>query len=217
MRGFLQLNPSLHPPTHTPYTYTMLFSTSFISTLLLASVVQAAPSGPDNALEARAPCNPGYYPNYNKNGVCTLCPAGHYCPDGQSLSNCGTGQYQPKTGTKQGPCPDCPSGTYQPNEGQASCIPAPKGGYVLYPGAHSYNNASSGSFQGVMGQNLTCTTCCGYSAVGNSNTVATRCPSGTYASPGSGGACTKTKANCVVPATCTQLANGTCPAGTQNH
>ncbi|KAJ7606624.1 hypothetical protein FB45DRAFT_1011691 [Roridomyces roridus] len=194
----------------------MLFSISFISTLMLASVVQAAPSGPDNALEVRAPCQAGYYPN-SKNGVCTVCPAGHYCPDGQSLSQCGTGQYQDKTGIAKGPCPNCPSGQYQPNQGQANCIPAPKGAYVLNAGASSYNVASGGSFQGVMGQNHTCMTCCGYSAVGNNNTVATRCAKGTYAWPGSGSGCTNAKADCVVPATCTELANGTCPAGTRDH
>ncbi|KAJ7754205.1 hypothetical protein DFH07DRAFT_1029610 [Mycena maculata] len=194
----------------------MFFSAPFISAALMAlSAVEAVPPVPANGLTERATCSAGYYPN--NRGRCTLCPAGNYCPDGQSLSQCGTGQYQPKNGTTT-VCPNCPAGTYQPNLGQASCIPAPKGGYVLNSGASSYNEASGGAFTSFRGQNRTCLTCCGYAAVGNGNTNATRCPTGTFAYPGSGSGCfSGQNPGCTVPANCTQLADGTCPAGTSDH
>lgn len=61
------------------------------------------------------------------------------------------------------------------------------------------------------GKNYACLTCCGYAAVGNGNTNATRCTGNMpYANPGSGSGCISNNPGCTIPATCTMFANGTC-------
>ncbi|KAJ7632941.1 hypothetical protein FB45DRAFT_1027061 [Roridomyces roridus] len=192
------------------------FSVSFVAAaLMVLSTVEAIPQGPAHGLLARAPCSPGYYPNVN--GGCNLCDPGHYCPDGQSYSQCGTGQYNPNNGTTT-VCPNCPAGYYQDEQGQASCKPAPRGAYVLYPGARDYRLVSGGAFQSLPGQSKTCLTCCGWAAVGNGNTKATRCSGDKpFAYPGSGDGCTDQPIDCEIPSTCSEAADGTCPAGNSDH
>ncbi|KAJ7721560.1 hypothetical protein DFH07DRAFT_1067582 [Mycena maculata] len=222
-----QITSPLHHtlPTHPhPFLYKMFFSASFISAaLMVLSTVEAVPQGPGNGLSARATCSAGYYPNYSNNGACTICPPGNYCSDGNSISKCGTGQYQPKNGTTT-VCPNCPAGYYQPNLGQSSCIPAPAGSFVPYPGASSAALVSGGHFQSQTAKSFTCKTCCGYGAKTNGNTVAQKCPANYFANVGDGNGCTQNKATCKVPASCVQSADGTCPAtepgsapGTDNH
>ncbi|KAJ7481238.1 hypothetical protein B0H11DRAFT_2280472 [Mycena galericulata] len=202
----------------------MLFAASFVSAaVMLLSTVQAIPKGAVNAVEARGAvtCPAGYYDTGNS--ACAICPPGYTCAGGRGTNNgkamCDTGHAAPNNGTI-GVCAACPAGTYQNQRGAASCISCPPGQYSLYPASSSCNLVSDGAFVSLPGQNLTCLTCCGYAAVGNGNTMATRCTgSKPFAYPGSGSGCISQNisSTCTPPPTCIQAANGTCPAGTNNH
>src|SRR5690606_11172749 len=86
----------------------------------------------DNCTDA-PDCAPGMY---NNNGVCTLCPAGSYCPgDGAaylcpegsfqsfpgmiSCQSCAAGTFSNITGATT--CSNCPAGTYQDESGSTEC------------------------------------------------------------------------------------------------
>ncbi len=81
-------------------------------------------------------CNGGYYKN--KDGVCTICPAGSYCANNTKQS-CGTGKFSNSGASTCSTCTagysctggiistnKCPAGTYSNN---GSCIPCPQGTY----------------------------------------------------------------------------------------
>ncbi|KAJ7510187.1 hypothetical protein B0H11DRAFT_1900539 [Mycena galericulata] len=198
----------------------MFFAASFVSAaVMLLSTVHAIPKGAVNAVEARGAvtCPAGYYDTGNS--TCAICPPGYTLRLAEGVrttaKQCVTPDMpHPNNGTI-GVCAACPAGTYQNQRGAASCISCPPGQYSLYPASSSCNLVSGGAFVSLPGQNLTCLTCCGYAAVGNGNTVATRCTgSKPFAYPGSGSGCISQNisSTCTPPPTCTQAANGTCRA-----
>eukprot|EP00116_Pleurobrachia_bachei_P007429 sb/3467691/ len=109
---------------------------------------------------------------YEKDGVCVICPIGHYCPSPAISApiECQPGTYQTTTGyisDGTAPCTPCEAG-YNCTGGEVIGL-CPEGSY---------------SAQGTE----ICSECpIGYECSGNGNEAPTPCASGTYASvPGSG-------------------------------
>ncbi|KAJ7172093.1 hypothetical protein C8R46DRAFT_1348584 [Mycena filopes] len=195
----------------------MFFSTSFVSALMLFSVVSALPKAEDdNSLVARgSECKAGFYPT---NKGCVICPPGNTCDGKTGPAPCGTGHAAPKNGTT-GVCAACPAGTYQDKTGATTCIPCAAGSWGANPAASYCNKAPSGWFQSQAGKNFRCGTCCGWEALDNGNVFPKNCTTApkTYADLNSGNGCVAQpkKANCVHALTCKQdPISGACPAAT---
>ncbi|KAJ7827500.1 hypothetical protein B0H14DRAFT_3873661 [Mycena olivaceomarginata] len=192
----------------------MFPSVSFVSiALMMLSSVTALPQAEEGGLMGRATsCDPG---KYLKNGGCSYCPAGSFCKGGVNApEQCDTGTYQPFPGfsfcfrTDRGHFASqrgstgqtaCSPGTYQPNEQQRDCLGVP-----------------NGRFQSKFGQAAACATCCGWATKSEGtkqNVNPYKCTNPKpFAWPNSGAGCIDTPTNCgAIPATCAQLADGTCP------
>ncbi|KAM8927608.1 uncharacterized protein RCH25_007839 [Pelodytes ibericus] len=58
-------------------------------------------------------CTPGHYSLMSQHHDCQLCPAGHYCADGITVTPCPAGSFSDKAGLQhQNQCSLCPAGYY---------------------------------------------------------------------------------------------------------
>ncbi|KAJ6618803.1 hypothetical protein B0H10DRAFT_2028036 [Mycena sp. CBHHK59/15] len=227
--------PSLHPHllSYTLYrlAITMLFSSSFVSTVLMLSSVNALPQSEEHRVLARVsnvPCASGSYINGTS---CAVCPVGNSC-DGKDIQKCDSGHYQPMTNSSS--CLATVPGFYQPNKGANDTTPCPAGSYqpCAHPSftslTHTYTfrsdaaqafcyGAPKGRFQNLTGQATVCGACCGWEApLQNFNTQAVNCSAGFSAYASSGDGCrSANQVNCNRTATCVQFTNGTCPIGSE--
>ena len=100
-------------------------------------------------------CLPGTYSNITGTEVCFTCPAGYYCVDSVSVSQCDAGFYCPMgTGYEQQPCP---RGTYNPTTGadsQSDCLPCDPGRYCDAPGISAPTGNCNEGFYCQSGVNI---------------------------------------------------------------
>ncbi|KAJ6624500.1 hypothetical protein B0H10DRAFT_2006206 [Mycena sp. CBHHK59/15] len=179
----------------------MLFSSSFVSTVLMLSSVNALPQSEEHRVLARVSnvtCASGSYINGTS---CAVCPAG----------NSATGRTYRMTNSSS--CLATVPGFYQPNKGANDTTPCPQDHTSL---AFCYG-APKGRFQNLTGQAQVCGTCCGWEApLLNFNTQAVNCSATTNAYASSGDGCQPANlVNCNRTATCVQFTNGTCPIGSE--
>ncbi|KAJ6624497.1 hypothetical protein B0H10DRAFT_2006196 [Mycena sp. CBHHK59/15] len=192
----------------------MLFSSSFVSTVLMLSSVNALPQSEEHRVLARVSnvtCASGSYINGTS---CAVCPAGNSC-DGKNIQKCDSGHYQPMTNSSS--CLATVPGFYQPNKGANDTTPCPAGSYQPYAAQAFCYGAPKGRFQNLTGQSTACGACCGWEApLQNFNTQAVNCSAGFSAYASSGDGCRSVnQVNCNRTATCVQFTNGTCPIGSE--
>ncbi|KAJ7074142.1 hypothetical protein C8F01DRAFT_9450 [Mycena amicta] len=188
------------------------FAALFLAT---TTTVLAIPK-PDQLAERATCTTQGQYYSTVAPVGCRPCPPGSYC-DGTNKQLCDYGSFQPIPGKTS--CIKTLPGQYQPQRGQILPLPCYLGSYQPYPGQAFCYGAPSGRFQGRLGQAHVCGACCGYATLPgktNNNTFVYRCSGSTpYSSPDSGAGCVKTdNTQCVVPPSCKQAPDGTCPGHT---
>ncbi|KAJ7286162.1 hypothetical protein C8J57DRAFT_1286919 [Mycena rebaudengoi] len=208
----------IHTSTQLPlaiFSIIMFFTPSFLSAAFVTFCSVAAmpqPEGQGLAARGGSSCDPG---SYLSNGTCVACPPGNTCAGGTKTPQaCDYGKYQPSNGSVS--CIETTPGYYQPNRGASDQIPCPRGTYQPYAYQKFCYGAPKGRFQNYAGQATVCGTCCGWAAPQvNNNMVAVNCTGSTpNAYPSSGDGCISKSTDCVHAATCSQLADGTCPAET---
>ena len=107
--------------------------------------------------------NPVYY---NSGGGKKPCPAGKYSSAGAaSCTACPAGRYASSTGSSS--CKTCSAGTYASGTGNTSCTACPAGRYTSSTGSLSCKTCSAGTY-----------------ASGTGNTSCSSCPAGKYSSAG---------------------------------
>jgi len=194
----------------------MFFASPFVSAaLMMLSSVTALPQPEDGGLMGRAssaPCPAGSY-RYNST-ACAYCPAGNTCDGTSNPKPCPTQYYQPYMNSTS--CIPTPPGYYTNTTGNVAATPCAPGTYQPYSQQNFCYGAPKGRFQQQSGKAFVCGTCCGWSApLTNNNVNPVNCTgSAPNANPSSGDGCISSSTSCMHAATCTQLANGTCPAAT---
>jgi hypothetical protein len=149
----------------------------------------------DGAAKNCSVCPPGYFAEGRGNSLCTICPAGSFCPEtcenqpstplpcragsfshpGQEeCDSCSAGSYSGANATH---CLSCPPGHFCP-PGSANPIPCP-GGWMSVGAAGSCSPCLPGTYSAC---NATaCTLCPPGAFCGNTSAEPSLCPSGSFA------------------------------------
>ncbi|MCQ2914799.1 MAG: hypothetical protein MJ247_06365 [Alphaproteobacteria bacterium] len=137
-------------------------------------------------------CDPGYYIS---DGVCTICPAGSYCPGSTTPAIlCSKGTYS--NGEGHTSCDMCPAGMYTDTEGSVLCKSCPMGTYSSAPRSIACTTCPAGSHTtgwdtSTKDKATYCTKCDPGTYSTTSTYQCDQCGAGTYAADYGSTSCTE--------------------------